>query len=149
MNYIIRPCEEKDLPDLVKLCKAHAEYEKSEYLVDGKEQGLREGVFGDPKRLHVWIVEVDGKPEGFTSFTFDFSTWEASSFLYMDCLYLNEICRGKGIGTEIMNRIRKVAKEKNCVNIQWQTPEFNAMAIRFYVGLGSVGKQKMRFFMEP
>jgi GNAT superfamily N-acetyltransferase len=149
MNYIIRPCEEKDLPDLVKLCKAHAEYEKAEYSVDGKEQGLREGIFGDPKRLHVWIVEVDGKPEGFTSFTFDFSTWEASSFLYMDCLYLNEICRGKGIGTEIMNRIRKVAKEKNCVNIQWQTPEFNAMAIRFYVGLGSVGKQKMRFFMEP
>jgi GNAT superfamily N-acetyltransferase len=149
MNYIIRPCEENDLPDLVKLCKAHAEYEKAEYSVDGKEQGLREGIFGDPKRLHVWIVEVDGKPEGFTSFTFDFSTWEASSFLYMDCLYLNEICRGKGIGTEIMNRIRKVAKEKNCVNIQWQTPEFNAMAIRFYVGLGSVGKQKMRFFMEP
>lgn len=149
MNYIIRPCEEKDLPDLVKLCKAHAEYEKSEYSVDGKEQGLREGIFGDPKRLHVWIVEIDGKPEGFTSFTFDFSTWEASSFLYMDCLYLNEICRGKGIGTEIMNRIREVAKEKKCVNIQWQTPEFNAMAIRFYVGLGSVGKQKMRFFMEP
>lgn len=149
MDYIIRPCEERDLPDLVNLCKAHAEYEKSEYSVDGKEQGLREGIFGEPKRLHVWIVEVDGKPEGFTSFTFDFSTWEASSFLYMDCLYLNEICRGKGIGTEIMNRIRKVAKEKKCVNIQWQTPEFNAMAIRFYVGLGSVGKQKMRFFMEP
>lgn len=149
MNYIIRPCEEKDLPDLVNLCKAHAEYEKSEYSVDGKEDGLREGIFGKSKRLHVWIVEVKGKAEGFTSFSFDFSTWDASSFLYMDCLYLNEICRGKGIGTEIMNRIRQVAKEKNCVNIQWQTPEFNAMAIRFYVGLGSVGKQKMRFFMVP
>jgi GNAT superfamily N-acetyltransferase len=67
----------------------------------------------------------------------------------MDCLYLSEICRGKGIGTDIMERIRKIAKEKNCVNIQWQTPEYNAMAIKFYVGLGSIGKQKMRFFMEP
>lgn len=149
MDYIIRPCEEKDLPELVKLCADHALYERAEYSPEGKEEGLRTAIFGTKKKLNCWMVEINGKVEGFTSFTIDFSTWEAAPFLYMDCLYLSEICRGKGIGTDIMERIRKVAKEKNCVNIQWQTPEYNAMAIKFYVGLGSVGKQKMRFFMEP
>lgn len=149
MKYLIRPCEEKDLPELVKLCEAHAAYEKSEYSPEGKLEGLREAIFGNPKKLNVWIVDIDGKAEGFTSFTFDFSTWEAAPFLYMDCLYLNENCRSAGIGAEIMRRIREEAKKNKCINIQWQTPEFNARAIKFYVGLGSTGKQKMRFFLQP
>ncbi|MFD2034542.1 GNAT family N-acetyltransferase [Belliella marina] len=149
MDYKIRNCEEKDLEDLVKLCAAHAEYEKGEFDPTGKVEALRSGIFGEPKRLNCWVVESNGKVEGFATYTIDFSTWDAASFLYMDCLYLNESIRSKGIGTEIMKRIQVVAKEKNCVNIQWQTPEFNALAIKFYVGLGSTGKQKMRFFMKP
>lgn len=149
MNYILRDCEEKDLPDLVLLCEAHAEYEKGEFNPAGKVVALRSGIFDLPKRLNCWVVEVDGKIEGFSTYTFDYSTWDAASFLYMDCLFLNEKIRGKGVGTAIMKRIQAVAKENNCANIQWQTPEFNALAIKFYVGLGSIGKQKMRFFMMP
>ncbi len=148
MEYKIRSCEERDLEALISLCEAHAHYEKSHYDPSGKHENLRKAIFDD-KKLNVWIIEIEGKPEGFTSFTFDFSTWDAAPFLYMDCLYLSENCRSKGIGGEIMRKIRAVARENNCLNIQWQTPEFNARAIKFYVGLGSTGKQKMRFFLEP
>jgi L-amino acid N-acyltransferase YncA len=148
MEYKIRGCEEKDLPRLVELCAAHAEYEKAAYNPEGKLEGLREAIF-QSKKLNCWVVEIKGEVEGFTTYTFDFSTWEAAPFLYMDCLFLNEACRSKGIGAEIMRKIRMIAKEAKCVNIQWQTPEFNVKAIKFYVGLGSVGKQKMRFFLEP
>lgn len=149
MDYLIRPCEEKDLPTLVELCEAHATYEGASFDPKGKREGLKMAIFGDHKKLNCWIVEVEGKIEGFTSYTIDFSTWEAAPFLYVDCLFLNESSRGLGIGLEIMNRIKQVAKENNCVNIQWQTPEFNVRAIKFYVSLGSVGKQKMRFFLQP
>lgn len=149
MEYTIRPCKESDLDTLVELCEAHAAYEKSNYDPTGKKEKLKEAVFGDTQKLNVWIVEIDGRAEGFTSYTFDFSTWDAAPFLYVDCLYLSEKCRSKGIGAEIMRKIREVARENNCINIQWQTPEFNARAIKFYVGLGSTGKQKMRFFLEP
>jgi GNAT superfamily N-acetyltransferase len=128
MDYVIRPCEEKDLPELVRLCASHAKHEKASYNHEGKQEGLKEAIFGDHKKLNCW---------------------DAAPFLYMDCLFLNENCRGKGIGQEIMKRIQKVARDKKCVNIQWQTPEFNVRAIRFYVGLGSTGKQKMRFFLKP
>lgn len=148
MDYIIRPCEEKDLPELVNLCAAHAAFENSEYSPEGKLEGLRAGIFGTPQRLHVWIVEIEGKAEGFTSCTFDFSTRDAAPILFMDCLFLNEEYRSMGIGAEIMKRIREEARKNRCFNIQWQTPEFNARAIKFYVGLGSTGKQKMRFFLD-
>ncbi len=149
MSYLIRPCEEKDLPKLIQLCAAHAAYEKAAYNPEGKLEGLKEGIFGEPKKLNCWIVEIDGNTEGFAAYTIDFSTWDAAPFLYVDCLYLNENCRGMGIGQEIMKRIQKVARDHKCVNIQWQTPEFNIRAIKFYVGLGSTGKQKMRFFLKP
>ncbi|WP_194777774.1 GNAT family N-acetyltransferase [Pararhodonellum marinum] len=148
-DYLIRECKENDLPELVELCAKHAAHEKAEYQKDGKLEGLKEGIFGQPKKLHCWVIEVEGKVEGYASYTIDFSTWDAAPFLYMDCLYINESQRGKGIGKDLMKKIQQVAQEKNCVNIQWQTPEFNVRAIKFYVGIGGLGKQKMRFFMDP
>ncbi len=66
-------------------------------------------------------------------------------YLYLDCLYLSEKTRGKGIGAQIMNKIKVYAKSINCSEIQWQTPDFNKEAIDFYKKLGADSKTKERF----
>ena len=43
----------------------------------------------------------------------------------MDCLYLRDKARGKNLGEKLVAEIVKLAQEKNCVNVQWQTPEWN------------------------
>jgi hypothetical protein len=45
--------------------------------------------------------------------------------------------------------LRDIAREKNCVNIQWQTPVFNKRAIKFYNRIGATGKDKVRFTLIP
>ena len=82
---------------------------------------------------------------GYVSFTFDYSTWEAAKFLYMYCLFIRLECRSIGIGGEIMTRLNKLAKKMKCANAQWQTPQFNTRAIKFYNRIGAVGKKKVRF----
>lgn len=148
MNYIIRDCRETDLPDVITLCAHHAEFEKATYDPEGKADQLKEALFNTNPVLHGWIVEVENKVAGYATFTFNYSTWNAGYFLYMDCLYLEPEVRSSGIGAEIMKRLKKIAKEKNCVNIQWQTPVFNERAIKFYQREGGVGKEKVRFFIE-
>ena len=148
MEYIIRHCKEDDLAQLVMLCQKHAEYERAEFNADEKEALLEEALFAEDAKLFCFVVEINQQVAGYFSYTFDFSTWEAKRFLHLDCLYLDDHCRGHGIGEEVMRKLKEIALQENCVNIQWQTPTFNERAIKFYNRIGGIGKEKMRFTLR-
>lgn len=145
MEYHIRAIQAEDLPALVELCHKHADYEQAVYSPINKEDLLGKALFAENPKLFCWVVESNKQLVGYTSYTFDYSTWDAGMFLYLDCLYLEPECRGLGIGEEIMQKLKTVAQQNNCVNMQWQTPGFNTNAIRFYERMGGVGKNKVRF----
>ncbi len=145
MDYRIRTAEHRDLPFLIELCREHAAYEQAAYDPAGKMEKLEQALFGQEEKLFCLVVESNGVPVGFASYTFDFSTWDACTFLYLDCLYLQAAFRGFKIGEQVMQQLRGIAQDKGCVNIQWQTPVFNESAIRFYKRVGGIAKDKMRF----
>ena len=146
MNYIIRDCTPYDLPALVELCSKHAAYERADYDPTGKIENLNLALFTEPKPLNCWVVEIDQKLGGYCSFTYEYSTWSASYFIYMDCLYLDEEYRGHGIGEELIKKLNVIAKEGG-LKLQWQTPVFNERAIKFYRRQGAQEKEKVRFYL--
>ncbi len=148
MNYLIRDCVPKDVSTVVDLCQKHAAYEKASFDPIGKEEKLKDALFGNQPKLFCLVAEVNGMIVGYASYTIDFSTWDAASFMYMDCLYLDEEARGFGIGEDIIEKLKQTAIAKNCINIQWQTPEFNKRAIKFYHRIGGTGKDKVRFYLH-
>lgn len=148
MDYLISDCNLDDIPAVVDLCQKHADYEKASFDPIGKEQKLRDALFGKRPQLFCLVVEIDGAVVGYASYTFDFSTWDAVTFMYMDCLYLEEKARGFGIGEALIEKLKQIATAKNCINIQWQTPEFNERAIKFYHRIGGIGKDKVRFSLN-
>jgi ribosomal protein S18 acetylase RimI-like enzyme len=85
---------------------------------------------------------------GYCSYTFDFSTWDARYFLHLDCLFIEEGFRGMSIGEKLITQVIFIAKQRKCVNVQWQTPIFNEGAIRFYKRIGATGKEKQRFTFD-
>ncbi|CAD0001883.1 GNAT family N-acetyltransferase [Flavobacterium chungangense] len=145
MEYSIRNCEIADLSKLVVLCQKHAEFEQADYDPEGKEEGLKKELFNDYPKLFCLVVATKETIVGYASFTFDFSTWDASSFLYMDCLFLEEEVRSFGIGEVLIEKLKEIGIKNNCINMQWQTPEFNTRAIKFYNRIGAKGKEKVRF----
>jgi ribosomal protein S18 acetylase RimI-like enzyme len=148
MDYIIRKLEEKDLATLVKLCQNHAEYEQANYCSINKEAQLKNAIFSQNPDLYCYVIESVAEIGGYFSFTFDFSTWDAQTFLYLDCLYLEPNFRGLKIGEQVFEKLKQIGQENNCVNIQWQTPTFNERAIKFYNKIGATGKNKRRFFIH-
>lgn len=148
VNYTIRQVEIGDMDYLLVLMQEHAAYEKADFSSDNKIERLVKALFTAPVKLHCWVVILDQQLVGFLSFTFDYSTWDAADFMYMDCLFLREHTRGLGIGTEILRRLKIVAAEKGCINIQWQTPVFNKPAIKFYHKNSASSKQKVRFTLK-
>jgi GNAT superfamily N-acetyltransferase len=148
MNYLIRDCQPNDVVAVVDLCQKLAAYEKASFDPIGKEEKLKNALFGNQPKLFCLVVEVNGTIVGYASYTFDFSTWDAATFMYMDCLYLEERARGFGIGEVLIEKLKQIAIAENCINIQWQTPEFNERTIKFYYRIGGTGKDKVRFFLN-
>ncbi len=77
-----------------------------------------------------------------------FSTWDAEHYIYMDCLFLNENWRGFSLGEKLVDIIKEEARKLGCSLIQWQTPDFNIRAIKFYNRIGATYKTKERFFLK-
>ncbi|UII20602.1 GNAT family N-acetyltransferase [Fulvivirga ligni] len=141
---IIRPAKMNDVAAIAELCKQHAEYEKSDIEVDHLAEKLSELLFKN-QVIQCLVVEQADNLVGYASVMKQYSTWHACSYLYLDCLYLQEEARGKGLGMRLMQEIWQLAIKEECDHIQWQTPSFNKAAIGFYKKLGAVSKMKERF----
>ncbi len=148
MEYTIRNCEIADVPKLVVLCQKHADFERANYSPEGKEEGLRKALFGEQPKLYCLVVATKETIVGYVSYNFTYSTWSAADFLYMDSLFLEESARNFGIGEVLINKLKEIGKNNNCVNMQWRTPQFNERAIKFYQRIGAKGKDKVCFFLD-
>lgn len=136
----------KDMEQVVELCQAHAAYEQSEYNPTDKVGQLTKYFFEMPAIAYCLVVEMDQQIVGYATFMKQFSTWDAAFYLYLDCLYFEPAARGVGLGKLVMDYIWVFAKAENCSHIQWQTPDFNELAIGFYKKMGATNKSKERFF---
>jgi len=145
---IIRPLKEGEINDLIELCRAHAIFEEAEYDSKGKAEKLHHYIFGKEQVLICLVAELNEELVGYITFTKEFSTWAASYFYHMDCLYLNEHARNLGLGKKLMQAMVDMAKQNDIVQMQWQTPEFNQNAIDFYHHIGATSKPKQRFFLD-
>jgi GNAT superfamily N-acetyltransferase len=141
----IRPLRHDEIAELVRLCGEHATYERADFAPDGKSEHLERAIFTDPPRLWCLVPEVDGLIVGYATCTKDFSTWRAGEYLHLDCLYLVPEYRGLGIGARLMKAIGSHAVSLGCTTVEWQTPPWNASAIRFYGTLGATASKKVRF----
>jgi GNAT superfamily N-acetyltransferase len=143
----IRRLEPEDLPELIELCTEHAAYERQVYDPRGKLEALKTAIFGVSPRLFVWVATDQSSLLGFASLTFDYSTWDAAEFAHLDCLYLRQAARSQGTGAALLKIAFEFACTRGCLNMQWQTPDWNARAIVFYQRFGANFETKQRFFL--
>ena len=146
-NYTLRFAIKSDLNNLVGLCERHAVFEQSEYDATNKKELLDSHLFKKDPSLFCLVVEYKKELIGYATYMKQFSTWDAEFYIYMDCLFMDDKFRGFGIGEELVNRIKKETKENGCSHIQWQTPEFNKRAMKFYDRIGAQSKSKARYFL--
>ncbi len=132
---------------LTLLCAAHAAYERYDFVDQGHVQRLQAALTSG--RVHAWLLLQPGSGEavGYASVTLDWATLAAQPFAHLDCLYLRESARGQGAGRLLVDAVTHFAREQGCLNLQWQTPHWNADAIRFYQRLGALSQAKERFVL--
>ena len=144
----IRFAKPEDIHQIIDLCEAHAIYEQCEYSRENKATQLSNDLFSNIQKLFCLVVEKDSQLIGYATYMMQYSTWDANEYIYMDCLFMNEDARGFGFGEKLIRRIQQEGETLGCKLIQWQTPDFNLRAIKFYLRIGAKSKIKERFFLE-
>ena len=134
----IVPAVEADLPVILELIQALAEYEKLAHVVTATEERLRESLFGAKPAAEVLLARCDGECAGFAIFFATYSTFLAESGLYLEDLYVRPHHRGKGIGLALLKELAGIAAERRCGRLEWGVLDWNQPSIQFYKKLGAV-----------
>jgi len=134
----IVPATEEDVPVILELILALAEYERLTDSVTATEEQLRETLFGSKPAAEVLLAHWDGECAGFAVFFGTYSTFLAQAGLYLEDLYVKAHLRGKGIGLALLKRLAAIAAERNCGRLEWSVLNWNEPSIQFYEKLGAV-----------
>ena len=133
----IRAAVADDVPLILELIRALAEYEKLAHEVIATEASLRENLFGPNPAAEVRIAQWQGKPAGFALFFHNYSTFVGKRGLYLEDLFVLPEYRGEGIGRALLEHLAQLAVERDCGRFEWSVLEWNRPAIDFYVSLGA------------
>ncbi len=127
-----------DVPQILELIRALAEYEKLSHAVSATEEQLHETLFGGKPAAEVLLARWEQECAGFAIFFPSYSTFLARPGIYLEDLYVKPHLRGRGIGFALLKRLAAIAAERRCGRLEWAVLNWNEPAIRFYTRLGAV-----------
>jgi GNAT superfamily N-acetyltransferase len=136
-KFTIRPATVADVPIILELIRALAEYERAPNDVVATEGILQETLFGKRPAAEVLLLFENKIAAGFALFFHNFSTWLGRPGLYLEDLFVRPEDRGKGYGRALLIELAKIARERNCGRMEWAVLNWNEPAIQFYRKLGA------------
>ncbi|WP_018625488.1 GNAT family N-acetyltransferase [Kangiella aquimarina] len=136
-HFVIREAVRADAPLILGFIKELADYEKLSHEVVATVSDIEQTVFASDARAHCLIAEYEGQPAGFALYFFNYSTFLGKYGIYLEDLYVKPEFRGKKIGYGLLQKLAKIAVEKDCARVDWSVLDWNQPAIDFYKSIGA------------
>ncbi len=138
----IRPAEPTDLPTVLTLISALAEYEKLLDQAVADEARLRAALFAPQPRVFCELAEWrDGDgvlhTAGFALWFYSFSTFRGQHGLYLEDLFVRPEHRSHGIGKALLRHLARRCVAESLGRLEWAVLDWNAPARGFYESLGA------------
>jgi GNAT superfamily N-acetyltransferase len=128
---------EADVPRLLILIRALAEYEKLAAEVVASEAGVRDSLFGARPAAEAAIAYSGSEAVGFAVWFQNYSTFLGRAGLYLEDLFVTPGWRGRGIGRQLLTYVARIAVERHAGRMEWAVLDWNTPAIGFYERLGA------------
>jgi GNAT superfamily N-acetyltransferase len=131
----IRAAEARDLPSVVGLVRALADFEK----LEGPDEAAARRLTDDfaAGRYSLLVADDGERIVGYALYFFTYSTFLAKPSLYLEDLFVHPGARGRGIGERFMRALAQVAVERGCGRFEWTVLDWNVDAQKFYRRIGA------------
>jgi GNAT superfamily N-acetyltransferase len=136
----IRPATPEDIPQILALIQALADYEREPQAAVATHADLLRDGFGPEKRFYCLMANWDKESVGFALYFYNYSTWRGHAGIYVEDLFVKPEFRGKGIGKALLSSVAAIAAAEGCPRLEWAVLNWNQLAIDFY---NSIGAQPM------
>jgi GNAT superfamily N-acetyltransferase len=137
MTATIRPARPGDEPDILRLIRALADYEREPDAVEATAEGLAAHLFADVPRVFAHVAEQDGHVVGTAVWFLNFSTWTGKHGIYLEDLFVDPSARGGGVARGLVRALAAEAGSRDCARIEWAVLDWNEQAKDFYRRLGA------------
>jgi GNAT superfamily N-acetyltransferase len=131
-----RLATKEDMPRVLELIQALADYEKEPDAVEVTVEYLIEDGFGEQPKFTCFVIEIEDKVEGLALVYPRYSTWKGP-VIHLEDLIVNEAYRGNGLGTLLLNEVVKYGHNIGVKRICWEVLDWNESAITFYEKKGA------------
>ena len=149
---MIRPARPDDVPEIARMVRELAEYERALEMADATEEQLHDVLFGPSAIVHAIIAEHspdDGGPPvvaGFALWLRNFSTWVGLHGIHLEDLYVRPQFRGDGYGKALLTELARICVERGYRRLEWNVLDWNEPAIGFYRSIGAFPKDDWTTF---
>jgi GNAT superfamily N-acetyltransferase len=126
-----------DVPVILSLIKALADYEQLANQVRATEADLRAALFGPKPAAEVILAYAGAEPAGFALYFQSFSTFVGRPGLYLEDLFVKPEWRKQGLGRMLLSRLAHIAVERGYGRMEWSVLNWNEMALRVYRAAGA------------
>ncbi len=134
---MIREAAPSDVPVLLELVRALAEYEKEPDAVKATATDLHAALFGATPVASCHVAESGGEVVGFALWFVTFSTWTGRPGLWLEDVFVRPQARGAGLGKALLQALAQVCVERGYSRVEWWVLDWNAPAIGVYRSLGA------------
>ena len=140
-HFPLRDATPPDVPDVLRLVRALAEYERLLHEVVMTEADLHTALFGPQPRAHALLAHDGTNAVGLALWYYTFSTFRGRSDIFLEDLFVEPTHRGRGIGLALLRNLAQRAIVENCRRVEWRVLNWNAPSIAFYESLGATQMQ--------
>lgn len=135
---MIRAARPDDIPEVLRLIRELARYEREPDAVEATEGTLMEALFGAEPQAFAHVAEEGGTIVGLAVWFVSFSTWTGRHGIYLEDLVISPEARGGGHGRALMGELARICAERGYTRLEWSVLDWNVDAQQFYSSLGAV-----------
>lgn len=134
----VRRADAEDAKELSRLIHLLAEYEKMQDRCTSSPESVAR-MMNEENGLGGVIAEVHGKVIGMAVYSlYRLATFSGRRVLYIEDICIEEAFRGMGAGSMIFEELENIARELDCIKLEWKCLEWNTNARKFYESRGGI-----------
>jgi GNAT superfamily N-acetyltransferase len=133
----IRPARAQDVAVLLELFGELAEYEHLEHELRATEEQLGKALFAPHLAAEALIAERDSQVLGYALFFPTFSSFLASTGVWLEDLFVRPSNRGEGVGRALLGAVAARVRERGGERLEWAALDWNDLALGFYRRIGA------------